>query len=211
MSYWMDFGGWEERRRELVREAEQGRLVRELREARSVRGGRAEGPEGRGGGVYAGPGGVRVRWGLVEDEARIADLLELNGMPRWVAFEERYVVAERDGEVVAAVRYRMEPKRLVLGLLVADPWAGERALAVALYDGARELALQTGVREIRAWAAPYAEYPREAGYRRRGGEWRMDAARAREVCATRPSGGRLAGVFARVGTLFLPLRRAFRG
>jgi len=208
MSYWVDFGAWEERRRELVREAERGRLARELRVARDGGGVLAGGLGESDGGVYAGPGGVLVRWGLVEDEPRIADLLELNGMPRWIAFEERYVVAERDGEVLAAVRYRMEPKRLVLGLLVVDPWAGERDLAVALYAGARELALEAGAREIRAWDAPYADYPEEAGYRRRGGEWRVDAARAR---AEHPSAGWLAGVISRVATLFFPLRRAFRG
>ena len=77
--------------------------------------------------------------GLLEDEAKVAELLELKGMPRWVAFEERFIVAEREGEVLAAVRYRTEPKRLLLGLLVADPWAGERRLAVDLYAEARIL------------------------------------------------------------------------
>ena len=47
--------------------------------------------------------------GLLENEVKVAELLELNGMPRWVAFEERFIVAEREGEVLAAVRYRTEP------------------------------------------------------------------------------------------------------
>jgi hypothetical protein len=32
---WATFGAWEERRAELIREAESGRLMRELREARA--------------------------------------------------------------------------------------------------------------------------------------------------------------------------------
>ena len=58
-------------------------------------------------------------------------------MPRWVAYEERFVVAEEGGEVMAAVRYRTEPKRLLPGLLVADPWRGGGTLAAVLYSGAR--------------------------------------------------------------------------
>jgi hypothetical protein len=106
------------RREELLREAGERRLARALRanplEARGARRGRPGGLEG-----------VRVRWGIAEDEPVVADLLQLNGMPRWVAFEERFVVAERDGKVLGALRYRTESKRLLLGLLVVDPWAGE--------------------------------------------------------------------------------------
>jgi hypothetical protein len=206
VSYWMDFGVWEERRRELVREAEVGRLSKALREERKMSEIRVDERREEG---YAGSDGIKVRWGMLEDEPRIAYLLELNGMPRWVAFEERYLVAEKDGEVVAALRYRLEPKRLVLGLLVVDPWADEHALGVALYGGARELALEMCVREIRAWAAKYADYPREAGYRRRGGEWRTEAARGGDVHGVTAGGWRESA--GRIGTLFLPFSRAFRG
>src|SRR3712207_5437578 len=170
MNGWAEFGAAKERREELVREAERVRLVRTLREARKARTRRREGNLY---GVSGEPGteGIEVRWGMAEDEARVVELLELNGMPRWVAFEERFIVAERDGEVLAAIRYRTEPKRLVLGLLVTDPWAEERSLALALYAGVRELALEMGVKEIRARADRYPDYPREAGYRRqRGGD-----------------------------------------
>ena len=67
---------------------------------------------------------VVVRWGM--EAAGISALLDLNGVPRWIAFEERFVVAEEDGEVVAALRCRTGSGRLALGLLVADPWRGER-------------------------------------------------------------------------------------
>ena len=119
--------------------------------------------------------GIWVRWGLPEDEPRIAELLELNGMPRWVAYEERFIVAERGGEILAGLRYRTETKRLLLGLLVVDPWAGEGALARALYAGAWSLAREIEAREILAAPLPYGEYPHEVGYRRRRRGWRLDA------------------------------------
>lgn len=33
MSYWMGFGAWKQRHRELIREAERGRLAREVQES----------------------------------------------------------------------------------------------------------------------------------------------------------------------------------
>ena len=158
-----------ERHRELLREAEERRTAGALRKAR-----RGAGEDGRGGSME--PEGVEVRWGLAEDEPAVAELLELNGMPRWVSFEERFVVAQRDGKVLGAVRYRTESKRLHLGLLVVDPWAGEERLALALYRGAGELAREIGAREVVA-SASRAGYPGRAGYRRRGRGWRLDTMR----------------------------------
>lgn len=43
MSYWLDFEGWKERHRELVWEAERGRLARRLRRAREGCGTRSAG------------------------------------------------------------------------------------------------------------------------------------------------------------------------
>jgi len=147
---------------------------------------------------------IEVRWGLVEDEAKIADLLQLNGMPRWVAFEERYVVAERDGEMLAALRYRTEPKRLLLGLLISDPWAEERPLAVALYAGAGKLAREIGVGEVIARPFPHADYPREAGYLRRGRrEWRLDVTRVPEA-REEPAAGRWRRLLGLLGVPAIP-------
>lgn len=191
MRDWTGFGVWEERHKELMREAEHQRLVRGLREARK---------EAHPGEDYLKlPDGIEVRWGLLEDEPGIAKVLELNGMPRWIAFEERHIVAEKEGEILAALRYRTEPKRLLLGSLVSDPWAEERPLAVALYAGAGELAREMGVGEIVARSFPYKDYPREAGYRRRGRrEWRLDPTRYGEICEQPVAGGwkRLLGVTA---------------
>jgi hypothetical protein len=201
---WAGFGAWEERRAELLREAEHRRLARQLREAREVRAaGRSD--EGR---AEVGDGGIAVRWGLLEDEGAIANLLELNGMPRWIAFEERYIVAEKDGEILAAMRYQTEPKRLLLGLVVVVPWAEERPLVGALYTRAGELAREMGVTEIFARPFPYGgDYPHEAGYRRRGRrEWRLDAAHSLED--ELPAGG-WRRIFALLGTVAVPFFGAF--
>ena len=70
---------WHERRKGLLREAKQRRLARELQEARRAK-------------------KIEIRWSLPGDEHKIADLLELNGRPRWKAFEERFIVAEKKGK-----------------------------------------------------------------------------------------------------------------
>ncbi|CAN5305565.1 hypothetical protein BH24ACT19_BH24ACT19_08630 [soil metagenome] len=148
--------------------------------------------------------GIEVRWGRPEDEIGIAELLELNGMPRWAAFEERFIVAASpDGEILAALRYRTASKRLLLGMLVADPWAGERALAGALYSGARDLAREMGVREV--LAGRYGDYPDDAGYGWGRGGGRLDVGR---VCEGLPAGG-WRRVFALVGVVAVPFFRAF--
>jgi hypothetical protein len=160
------------RQEELLREAEERRIARSLRRFRRGGKGRREEPVEL--------EGVKVRWGLAGDEPTVADLLELNGMPRWISFEERFVVAQKDGKVLGAVRYRTESKRLILGLLVVDPWAGEEQLALALYRGAGELAREIGAHEVVA-VASQARYPGRAGYRHRGRGWRLDVRRLSEA------------------------------
>jgi predicted N-acetyltransferase YhbS len=103
-------------------------------------------------------------------------------MPRWISFEERFVVVEKDGKVLGAVRYRTESKRLILGLLVVDPWAGEERLALALYRGAGELAREIGAHEV---VASGSRYPGRAGYRHRGRGWRLDLRRLFEADSRR--------------------------
>jgi hypothetical protein len=199
---WAGFGAWEERHEELLREADERRLARGLREARKAQ-------ERPGEGYVEWPEGIEVRWGLLEDEPGIADILEFNGMPRWIAFEERHIVAEKDGKILAALRYWMEPERLLLGLLVTDPWAEERPLAVALYARAGELAREMGVGEILAQAFLRGDYPREAGYRRRGRrEWRLDATRSPGSREEPPASG-WRRAFALLGTLTVPFFGAF--
>ena len=186
----------------MLREAEHERLARGLREAHKTQaaGRRGEGRVGM-------KGGIEVRWGLLEDEAKVADLLELNGMPRWLAFEERYVVAESEGEILAALQYRTESKRLLLGLLVGDPWAAERPLAVALYAGAGRLAREMGVGEVLARPPRATDYPRDAEYRRRGRrEWRLDVARPGGV-RDEPVAGRWRRLFGAPAVPFVGLLR----
>lgn len=154
---------------------------------------------------------AEVRWGSVADESRVAELLELNGMPRWVAFEERFIVVEgAGGRLLAAVRYRTESKRLVLGLPVVDPWSGERRMVVALYGGAVELAREIGAGEVVARLMGPAKdaqagYLRDAGWRR---DFLSDAVRTTSVREL-PRGGwrRIAALF---GATAVPFSRAFR-
>lgn len=160
-----------ERQKDLLREAEERRVVRSLR--RSRRGAKRRG-------TLVDQEGVDVRWGLAEDESAVADLLDLNGVPRWVSFEERFIIVQKGRKVLGAVRYRTESKRLLLGLLVIDPWAGEEWLATALYRGAGDLALEIGAGEVVASASP-AGYPGLAGYRRWGRSWHLDPKRRQET------------------------------
>ncbi len=197
MGHWADYRAWRKRHKELLAEQQDRALEREARRIREAFA-TAEG---------SGPG-VEVRWGLAEDETAISELLDLNGMPRWVAFEERFIVAEKSGEILAAVRYRMEPKKLVLGLLVADPWAGEPDLATALYAGAGELAREIGARDVLAQAGAAPDYLAEAGYRWQGRGWRLDATRPAVRREQLPaSGWRRGGAL--LGIVAVPFFRPF--
>ena len=154
---------------------------------------------------------IEVRWGLHEDGARIAELMELNGMRRALAFEERFIVAEEGGKILAALRYRTEPKRLLLGLLVSDPWTEERPLAVALYVGAGELAREMGAREVSARSVLHTDdYPYEAGYRWRfPSGWYLEATRSPYHRKEPPTGG-WRRVVALLGALATPSFRDIR-
>jgi hypothetical protein len=153
--------------------------------------------------------GIWVRWGLSEDEDKVAELLELNGKPRWVAFEERFIIAQKKGKILASLRYRMVSKRLLLGLLVADPWTEEHPMAKALYSGAVALAQEAGIGEVRARPNPCGNYPSEVGYRWRRGSWRADTAPTREVRGELPEGG-WRRVLAMLDIGAVPFFRAFR-
>lgn len=168
MGHWADLKAWRKRRRALLAEEQEGALAREARRARQAF------AAAEGGGLV----GVVVRWGLAEDGAGVARLLELNGMPRWVAFEERFVVAEERGRVTAAVRYQTGPDRLLLGLLVADPLRDEGALARALYSRVRDLARDAGCPTVVVRRPENPCSTRGAGFRRRGWGPRVDATAA---------------------------------
>ena len=204
MSGWADFGDWEEGCGERSRGVDRW-LAWGSREARKTR---EEGYPGEGSG---GPSewGIEVRWGLSEDEGCIAELLELNGLSRTLAFEERFIVAEEKGEVLAALSYRMASKRLLLELLVPDPWAEEPPVATALYAGAAALAWEAGIGEVRVRPNPYDDYPGEVGYRWWRGGWRSDASLPFEVWGRLPPGG-WRRVFALLGFGAVPFFRAFR-
>ncbi len=167
-------GLFEGRHRELLREAEKERLAGGLRRGRKAY--RPRLPESReAGGTARGPS-VAVRPGTALDAPRIAGLMELNGVPRWVAFEERFIVVEEGGALTAAIRFRAGTERLHLGLLVTDPWADEYPLAVALYSRAPTTARDLGLREVRARTGRHEWQLYQAGYRRRGDIWFAPAA-----------------------------------
>ena len=199
MGTWAEIEVWRQRRAELIREAQERALAREARKVRAAFAAAEERPAG----VTL---GMEVRWGLAEDEPAVADLLQLNGMPCWVAFEERFIVAEKKGKLVGAVRYATESKRLTLGLLVVDPWAGERRVSKALYAGSRELARELGADVVVASGA-CANYPRAAGFRHRGRMWHAGVPRSDGGSS---SGGRLRRLLGLWGMMAVPFYRAFR-
>jgi len=96
-----------------------------------------------------------------------------------------------------------EAQQLLLGLLLAEPWAGERGLAVALYAEAG-----AGANDIVARIDRHrATYPHEAGYHRWEGSLRMDLSRPVERREGHPADGwrrRIALVGASVAALLLP-------
>ncbi|MDQ4128870.1 MAG: hypothetical protein M3151_13140, partial [Actinomycetota bacterium] len=130
---------------DLLREADRERLERELRRSRASHGKR---PQKTRASTAGAAGRANVRLGVAEDAFRVAELLELRGMPRWVAFEERFIVAERNERIVAVLRFRQDFGRLNFGLLVTDPRVEEDPLAVGLYAGARTVARELGAREL---------------------------------------------------------------
>lgn len=152
---------------------------------------------------------VKIRWGLPGDKAQIAELLEMNGFPRRIATEEKFMVAERDGTIQAALSSRTGAKRFLLGLLVADPWIQERPLTVALYAGARTLAREVGVEEVRARPLRYGGYAYEAGYRRVVGGWRLDVEWPPNRRGELPAGG-LRKRITLLGTWIAPHFRALK-
>ncbi|WP_273841618.1 hypothetical protein [Rubrobacter calidifluminis] len=117
-------------------------------------------------------GELEVRWSQPEDRARIADLLEVEDLPRWLAWREQFLVAERGGEIVGALEYRMAHGQIVLGIMASDLFVDERAVARALYSEALAMAWVVGARQVRALPTMRGDYPAEAGYRKWNRVWR---------------------------------------
>lgn len=164
------------RRQELLQEAGRKGLARELRLFRKQKA--DAGSVGDKSAVAFEERHIEVRRGSAEDMHRISDFLEFNGIPRWVAFEERFIVAEEGGRLVAVLRFREDLERLRLGLLVTGPFSRERALAVALYSGARVMAHGLGLREVRIHGNSHRMHPRAAGFHKCKAGWRVDVASA---------------------------------
>ena len=170
MSYLPDFWFAWGRHKDLLREADREWWAGQLRSMQKA--GERETPTDN---ASAGAS-VRtdVRLGLAEDAPRVAELLELRGIPRWVAFEEHFILAERGRRVVGVLRFRQEVGWLHLGLLVTNPQCDEGPLVRRLYAGARTVARELGVREIRARTRRHGVHLARAGYREGRGGWRLD-------------------------------------
>lgn len=174
MSYLPDFWFAWGRHRDLLQEADRERWSGQPRCTRKA--GERETPVKAA--SAAAPVRTEVRRGLGEDQCRVAELLELCGIPRWVAFEERFIVAERGGRVVAVLRFRQDLGLLYLGFLVADPRVEEGALEVSLYTGARKIARELGVKEVRAGTQGNEAHLARAGYRKGSEGWQLDVEHA---------------------------------
>ena len=135
-------------------------------------------------------GEIEVRCSLLEDEPRIAALLEFHGVPYRLANEERFLIAQRSGGgILAALEYRTVINGLMLGCLVTDPRVEERPLARALYAEAHALAGSLAITDIRARPTLYGDYPYDVGYWRWGRNWRSSIIHPLVLRGELPEGG----------------------
>ncbi len=134
-------------------------------------------------------GGLRVRRSGLTDSSGVANILRMNGLPGQLSHEEAFLVAEAKGDILAVLAYRVEAQRLSLGIMAADPWANEGALARLLYAEAHSLARELGLREVRALANVYGYYSHTVGYRKRAGGWQLRTDRPLELRDELPEKG----------------------
>jgi hypothetical protein len=153
--------------------------------------------------------GTEVRLSRPGDSVRVAELLEINGMSRRLAGEEAFLVAERGGEVLAALAYRVGVRSLSLGALVTDPWEPERPLARMLCAEAHLFARELGLEEVRALPPVYGDRRYDAGYGIRHRCWRLGTGDRLEFRGALPEGG-WRRALALWGTTAVPFFRAFR-
>ncbi|MBA2694220.1 MAG: GNAT family N-acetyltransferase [Rubrobacter sp.] len=116
---------------------------------------------------------IEVRWGRGDDVEAIGNLLEFDGSPRRDADEERFIVAEEGGRLLATIRVRATPGRMDLWGFVADPRVREGEAASELYRGAWTLAKELGIPEVWADDDRRRDALLGAGYRRRIGGWKL--------------------------------------
>ena len=154
--------------------------------------------------------GTEVRRSRPADSTKVAELLEINGMSRRLAGEEAFLVAERGGEVLAALAYRVGVRRLSLGVLVTDPWEPERHLARMLCAEAFLVAREMGLEEVRALPPATEISPTTMSDTVSGAAfWRPGADDGLEFRGALPEGG-WRRALALWGTMAVPFFRAFR-
>ena len=118
-------------------------------------------------------GALRVRRSGLADSSGVANILRMNGVPSQLSHKEAFLVVEARGEILAVLAYRVEAQRLSLGIMAADRWANESALARLLYAEAHSLARELGLRDVRALANVYGDYRHTVVYRKRAGGWQL--------------------------------------
>ena len=134
-------------------------------------------------------GALRVRRSGLTDSSGVANILRMNGLPGQLSHEEAFLVAEAKGDILAVLAYRVEAQRLSLGIMAADPWANEGALARLLYAEAHSLARELGLKEVRALPNVYGVYCHTVGYRKRAGGWQLRTDRPLELRDKLPEKG----------------------
>ena len=134
-------------------------------------------------------GALRVRRSGLTDSSGVANILRMNGVPGQLSHEEAFLVVEVKGDILAVLAYRVEAQRLSLGIMAADPWANEGALARPLYAEAHSLARELGLREVRALTNVYGDYLHAVGYRKRAGGWQLRTDRPLELRDELPEKG----------------------
>jgi hypothetical protein len=152
--------------------------------------------------------GTEVRRSRLADSTRVTELLEMNGMRCRLAEEEAFLVAERGGEILAALAYRVEIRRLSLGVFVADPWEPERSLARMLYAEAFLFAREMGLEEFRVLSPSTDTTPTMSDTVSGTSCWHLGTDDRLEFRAALPEGG-WRRVLALWGTTAVPFFRAF--
>ena len=89
-------------------------------------------------------GALRIRRSGLTDLSGVANILRMNGVSGQLSHKEAFLVVEAKGDILAVLAYRVEARRLSLGIMASDPWANEGALARLLYARIRRTCRQMG-------------------------------------------------------------------
>ena len=157
-------------------------------------------------------GALRIRRSGLTDLSGVANILRMNGVSGQLSHKEAFLVVEAKGDILAVLAYRVEARRLSLGIMASDPWANAGALARLLYAEAHSLARELGLKEVRALTNVNGDYRHMVGYRKRAGGRQLRTDRPLELRGELPEKGwrRLLALLGRAGA-GVPFFSAFDG